>query len=71
MIDFCDHGMYEIFIGDGNLRWNLVLVHFDREGVRFDVVDDCTMDGQKPLTIKEFKPHSTVTLSTKRQRADN
>ena len=48
---------------------NSVLVHFDADGVRFDVVDDVVTG--TPLTIKEFRPHSSVTLSTKRRRTDN
>ena len=46
---------------------NTVLVQFDQDGVRFYVVSD----GDGELIIKEFKGYSTVTLSTKRQRADN
>ena len=65
MLHLDEHCKVQVYIGDGT-DGNSVLVHFDHDGVRFDVVDD-VITGD-PLTIKEFKPHSTVTLSTKRQR---
>ena len=43
-----------------------MLVQFDQDGVRFYVVND----GNGELFIEEFKPHSTVTLSTKRAREE-
>ena len=66
MLHLDEHCKVEVYIGDGT-DGNSVLVHFDHDGVRFDVVNDCIM-GDTPLTITEFTPHSTVTLSTKRQR---
>ena len=67
MLHLDEHCKVQVYIGDGT-DGNSVLVHFDHDGVRFDVVNDCVMGGDTPLTIKEFTPHSTVTLSTKRQR---
>ena len=68
MLHLDEHCKVQTYIGDGT-DGNSVLVHFDHDGVQFDVVDDVVTG--TPLTIKEFKPHSIVTLSTKRRRTDN
>ena len=68
MLHLDEHCKVQVYIGDGT-DGNSVLVHFDHDGVQFDVVDDVVTG--TPLTIKEFKPHSIVTLSTKRRRTDN